>query len=125
MLIENKPINFEDDRGAIRDILIGCDIDAVTILTCKAGSIRGNHYHKESIQYAYIIQGRLLCAAQTDDGPIKYVEVKVGDLVMNPAGEKHAFKALEDSCFLSLTKGPRQGQDFESDTYRLDKKLLE
>jgi len=124
MLLEKKPVNFEDERGSIRDILIGYDIDAITILSCKAGSVRGNHYHKVSAQYVYIISGRLLCAAQSGDADIEFIEASVGDLVFNPPGERHAFKALEDTCFLSLTKGPRRGKEFEDDTYRFEEKLL-
>jgi len=32
---------------------------------------------------------------------------------------------LEDSLFLVFTRGPRGGQDYESDTYRLTKPLRE
>ena len=37
--------------------------------------------------------------------------------------EAHALHALEDSVLLILTRGPRGGEDYESDTYRLDKPL--
>lgn len=124
MQVEKKPINLEDARGAIRDILISVDIDAVTIITCAKDSVRGNHFHKQSDQYSYIVKGKFLCAIQVGDGPIETKEIEEGDLVVNPAGEKHAFKALEDSIFLSLTKGPRKGKDYEKDIFRLEKPIL-
>ena len=125
MEIIKTKINHEDSRGVIRDILIGIDIDAVTLLTAKAGSVRGNHYHKQSDQYLYIVSGRLTCAAQDRENPIETKEVEGGDLVINKAWEKHAFKAIEDSTLLSLTKGPRKGEDYEKDIFRLDKPILE
>lgn len=125
MKIEKKPIVFEDARGWIRDILIGEEIEAVAIFSCTPGSVRGNHFHKESLQYAYVVSGKLIYAAQMGDGPIEKIEIGEGDLVFNPPGEKHAFKAIEYSIFLSLNRGPRKGKDYEKDTYRLDKPILE
>lgn len=125
MHVESKSINFEDARGWIRDILIGRDVDAITILSCKKGSVRGNHFHKQSTQYGYVFSGSFLCVTQTGDNPIETREVKAGDLIMHPLGEKHAFKALEDSVFLALTKGPRRGTSYENDTFRLEKPILE
>lgn len=125
MQVEKKPINFEDARGWIRDVLIGIDVDAITILSCTKDSVRGNHFHKESLQYTYVVSGKLLYASQKDDGPIEKVEVVEGDLTFNPAGEKHAFRALENSVILSLNKGPRKGKDYEKDTYRLEKPILD
>jgi quercetin dioxygenase-like cupin family protein len=124
MKIEKKPINFKDKRGLIRDILIGKKIDAITLLTCKPGAIRGNHFHKKSIQYLYVINGRLLCASQIKDNPVEIKEITEGYLIINPIKEKHAFKALEESLLLCMTKGARKGMDYEKDTFRLKKLIL-
>lgn len=125
MNLQHKPINFEDARGAIRDILIGNDVDAITIITCAKDSVRGNHFHKKSMQYSYIVKGSFLCATQKDENaPVETKEIKEGDLVVHELEERHAFKALEDSVFLSLTKGPRQGKDYENDTFRLEVPLI-
>jgi quercetin dioxygenase-like cupin family protein len=125
MNLQHKPINFEDARGAIRDVLIGSDVDAVTLITCAKDSVRGNHYHKLSMQYSYILKGSFMCATQTDENAlVETYEAKEGDLITHPPGERHAFKALEDSIFLSLTKGPRQGKNYEEDTYRLENPIL-
>ena len=124
MKIEKKPINFEDARGAIRDILIGNDVDAVTIITCKEGSVRGNHFHKLSTQWSYIVSGKFLCAVQRPQELVETREVSEGDLIVHAPYESHAFKALEDSVFLSLTKGPRRGKNYEEDTFRLEELIL-
>jgi hypothetical protein len=46
-----------------------------------------------------------------------------GDLLKTEALEKHSLKTLEDSIFYVFTKGPRGGENYENDTYRLDKPL--
>ena len=125
MKIEKKAINFEDERGSIQDILVGSEVDAITLLTCTPGAVRGNHFHKESTQYLYVISGKLLYVSQMGDNPIERKEITEGDLVTNPPGEKHALKALEKSLVLSITKGPRKGENFEKDTYRLEDPILQ
>lgn len=124
MEIIKTKINAEDARGYIRDILIGVNIDAITLLTQKAGAVRGNHFHKQSDQYLYVVSGKLMAAAQKDDGPIETAEIGEGDVAVNLAGEKHAFKAIENSILLSLTKGPRKGEDYEKDIFRLKEPII-
>jgi quercetin dioxygenase-like cupin family protein len=108
---------FEDERGVIQD-LIG-RVDSVTLITTKKGAIRGNHLHHETEQWTFVTIGRLLVAHGD-----KRSEITPGYRVYHPAGEPHAWKALEDSACLVLTRGPRSGQDYESDTYRLEEPLL-
>lgn len=125
MQIEHKPINFEDARGSIRDIITGFDVDSITIITCKTGAVRGNHFHKKTIQNTYIVSGKLIYVAQQDDGPIETRTVETGDLTIDPPNSKHAFKALEDSIIIQMSKGPRQGDKYEGDTFHLEKRILE
>ncbi|MEK7465631.1 MAG: cupin domain-containing protein [Patescibacteria group bacterium] len=124
MQVEKKPINFEDARGTIRDILIGVDVDAVTIITCAKNSVRGNHFHKKTTQNTYVVSGKLIYATQQDDGPIETKTVETGDITIDIPGSRHAFKALKDSVILQMSKGPRQGKEYESDTFRLEKPIL-
>ena len=44
-----------DNRGYIKDLVENENINAVTIITLTKGAIRGNHYHKETFQWNYII----------------------------------------------------------------------
>ena len=108
---------FEDERGVIED---GPDGLASTFITTWEGAVRGNHFHKETTQWTVVLVGSLLVkngeqAAQTL-GP--------GEVIRHSPGDPHAWKALEDSAALVLTKGPRKGDDFERDTYRLKEPLL-
>ncbi|HCC23180.1 TPA: hypothetical protein DF272_03310 [Candidatus Falkowbacteria bacterium] len=127
-MIEVKKIivAHEDDRGKIMDIVEKEPLEYVTIITCQPGAVRGNHYHKESHQFMYILSGRLTYAAQVPGAPAETVEIATGDLVHNPPHERHAIKALEYSECLVLTRGPRGGQAYETDTFRLEEgeKLL-
>jgi hypothetical protein len=45
-------------------------------------------------------------------------------MILESKGGPHAWKALEDTVCLVFTKGPRSGDQYESDTERLEKPLL-
>jgi quercetin dioxygenase-like cupin family protein len=124
MDITSIPISFEDERGKIIDILKKEPIDYVTIIHSKKGAVRGNHYHKLTYQYLYVLGGKALSVAQNPGGERHERVLSPGDLLLNTPLERHAFKALEDSTWLVLTRGPRGGDDYENDTFRLDEPLI-
>jgi hypothetical protein len=51
--------------------------------------------------------------------------MKKGDLILTEKKEQHAIKALSNSEMLIFTKGPRGGKEYESDTFKLIKKLID
>jgi len=115
--------DFEDERGAIADILRQEPIDYVTVITSKKGALRGNHVHKETVQYVYVMDGRLKALSQMPGEPVRTAVLSKGDLIVNMPQEGHAFEALEDTTFLVLTRGPRGGENYEDDTFRLETPL--
>ena len=127
MKIIKTKINFKDNRGQIRDILTHTDTDACTFITFATEVKRGNHYHAKTNQYDYILKGKLECYARDRNTGIKEMQiVEAGDQIEHLANVEHAYKSLEYSEMLSFTKGPRQGDEYESDTIRLegDQKLV-
>ena len=124
MIIKKITTDFEDHRGVISDILVKEKIDYVTIIYNKKGAIRGNHFHKETIQFLYVLEGSILVASQKKGKEVEEKVLKEGSLLFNEARESHAIKSLEDSKLLILTRGLRGGKDYETDTYKLDKPLL-
>jgi len=113
-----------DRRGDIIDILTHVPVDAVTLITCRKGSIRGNHYHRKTVQYTYLVSGHMKYLTSKPGRRATARVLKAGHLVVSPAGENHAFQALSDSVILSLSSGPRRGHDFEKDTFRLEQSLV-
>ncbi len=117
---------YSDERGVIADILEDEQIQHVTVITTKRGGIRGNHWHGHTIQYIYIVEGRMRLTWQLPGRAAETVIVSKGDLAWNEPMERHAMRALEDTTFVVCTRGPRGGRRFESDTFRLSEgELLE
>lgn len=113
----------EDERGEITDLLVRENIEYVTLITSVKGATRGHHYHKETTQWMYVLNGRLKVLSQMPESPVESVVLEKGDLAVNVPLERHAVVALEDSAFLVFTRGPRGGEDYEKDTYRLSQPL--
>ena len=110
--------NFKDNRGEIIDIIENEKINAVTIITFSKGAVRGNHYHKKTTQWNYVLDGEIIYYSEIKNKKSK-VTMKAGDLSVSRPYQKHAFKSLKKSRVLVLTKGPRAGQNYEIDTFRL------
>lgn len=115
----------QDERGEIRDIIEQIDFNGATIIESKKGSIRGNHYHKKTIQYIFVLSGKLKAKSKKVDESMVEVVVEPGDLISHEQLEAHCFEAIEDSLFLVLSSGLRTGKDYEKDTYRLNVPLEE
>jgi quercetin dioxygenase-like cupin family protein len=124
MIVKKIKNDFEDNRGAIRDILVKEKIDFVTIIFNKKDSVRGNHYHKETVQYLYVLEGSILVASKFEGKEIEKKILTEGDLLLNEPFEWHAIKSIEDSKLLILTRGLRGGEDYEADTFKIDKPIL-
>ena len=117
---EKRPVNFEDSRGTIMDIFVKEPYEHCVIVKSTPDSVRGNHYHKESAQTDFMLYGRMkaFCRKQGSDKIEEFI-VEPNDVTYWEKGEVHEFIALEDCGFLSFVNGPRGGDNYENDTYRL------
>ena len=86
-------------------------------------SIRGNHFHKKTTQWNFVLNGELLVISKKK-GIKKKKLFKKNDLFILEPNEQHAIKALKKSLLLVFTKGPRGGKEYENDTFRLKRKLI-
>jgi len=112
----------EDERGKIADLFYKNPIEHISILTTNAGAIRGNHYHKNTVQHIFLIKGSLEYWYKpiNSDEEVRMTKVVPGDIITSSSNEIHAIKASEDSEFLALAEGVRGGADYETDTFRVD-----
>jgi quercetin dioxygenase-like cupin family protein len=124
MKLDRIETSFEDQRGKIVDILSHEIMNAATIITFNDGAIRGNHYHKHTIQWNYIISGRIHAIVENNKQERNEIILNPGDLLKIIDGEKHAFKSLGNSVMLVFSQGPRGGKEYETDTFRLSNPFL-
>jgi quercetin dioxygenase-like cupin family protein len=118
-IINLKPA-FSDTRGDITDLIDSDEINAITHISFKKNAIRGNHYHKQTIQWNYVISGKILLVTQIPGNEKVEKILTKGDYVVSYENERHALMGMSDhSELLIFTKGPRAGSDYENDTFRL------
>jgi quercetin dioxygenase-like cupin family protein len=111
-------MSFTDERGEIRDLVVS-PIDSVTEVVTFKGAIRGNHFHRHTTQWTYIVSGWLRIVT-----PFADTHVHSGSMWVDEPGIAHAWEALADTVALVFTRGPRSGDAYESDTIRLEVPLL-
>ena len=118
--------SFEDERGIITDILQFDvpTVDAVTRIFSNKGAIRGNHFHKQTHQWTYVVKGLTRVVSQKEGEQSIELTAGCGDVIYHAPGEAHAFEAKENTTWLVFTKGPRAGNNYESDTFRLEIPLI-
>ena len=120
----SAPVSFKDERGEIIDLLENESINAVTIVTFRKGAVRGNHYHKQTAQWNYVMSGKIKLVSQDPGGAVEETILDQGEFAVTVANVRHTLVGLEDSSVMVFTKGPRGGKEYESDTFRLDTPLV-
>jgi oxalate decarboxylase/phosphoglucose isomerase-like protein (cupin superfamily) len=114
---------FKDARGTITDIFYKANMNHGCVITNQPGAVRGNHYHKFTTQYTYVVSGTLTYYSKTigSEKPAHDFVAVAGDMIISEPFEIHAMKSGTDGCtFIAFAEGPRGGEDYESDTYRVD-----
>ena len=84
----------QGELGQIHDSDEG--IRYMAVLELRAGSVRGNHYHKVKEERVYVLQGELsvlLQDLQTNERAS--VSLRTGDLLLIPTGIAHVMRTVE------------------------------
>jgi oxalate decarboxylase/phosphoglucose isomerase-like protein (cupin superfamily) len=115
--------SFTDDRGTITDIFHLIDMNSACLITNMPGAVRANHYHKQTTQYTYILSGSLDYYSKPVDSeePANVITAGVGDFIISEPNEIHAWRTGAEGCTLiAFAQGPRGGEDYENDTFRVN-----
>jgi len=110
---------FSDERGIITDLL-NENIRHVGLITTTKGSVRGNHYHKKSIQYSYILSGKfeVFIANFNDLKNVERIILNAGELITIEPEIVHTFKAIEDAVMIDMISQSRAGAGYEDDVVK-------
>jgi len=115
---------FQDRRGDIFDILES-PVAHVGMVTFKKGGIeRGNHYHKKSIQYTYVLKGKIKLTTTDIEGKNKReFMLKPGSFAVIPPKIVHIYTSITSATMLDFTTESRKGGGYEKDTFRVGGKI--
>ena len=115
--IVDLPDAFVDERGTIQP-LVDLEIGSVQIITSKAGSVRGNHFHKTDWHYCYVVSG-LMDYVYQSSGFVFRSRTSPGEMFYTPPGVPHAMLFLEDTVFVNIARNSRHQADYEEDLVRV------
>lgn len=113
----------KDERGTIADLFAKANMNSACLISNTPGAVRANHYHKETTQYTYIVAGTTEYYSKPvdSDEPAQKFEAVGGDFIISEPNEIHALRAGPQGCvFMAFAQGPRGGEEYESDTFRVD-----
>ena len=71
-----------------------------------------------------MLSGKIKIVTQFQGEGVAELIMERGDLIETLPNESHALLGLENSELLVLTRGPRGGKEYESDTYHLITPLI-
>ena len=114
-----KPIHI-DKRGSITDLL-NEKLNHVGLIVTEKGATRGNHYHKLSVQYTYVLSGKFEVLIAKSDSPenVKKIILGPGEIIIIPPMIIHRFRALEKAIVIDMVSESRIGNSFEEDVVRM------
>ena len=116
-----KSITRDNDiKGSIISIVDDV-VQNVSLITCNAGSIRSNHYHKKDFHYMYVLEGEIdYFYKELNNDVVHYFKVKKDDIIFTPKNEIHAtFFPLNTKLIVSSML-PRDQETYEKDTVRVE-----
>ncbi|MFA6888329.1 MAG: cupin domain-containing protein [Candidatus Woesearchaeota archaeon] len=83
---------FSDNRGAFFGIVNSGKWEEINYVETEAGQVRGGHYHKETKELFYIIEGEIeIKIANIDEKNIKKYTVSRGMILVVEPFEVHTF----------------------------------
>ena len=84
------------------------------------------HFVEEvAVQRVNVLSGKIKIVTQFQGEEVAELVMETGDLIETLPNESHALMGLENSELLVLTRGPRGGKEYESDTYHLNTPLID
>lgn len=106
------------------DIFEKKNINHCTLISFKKLSIRGNHYHKKSFQFSFILEGNFIVKEMkiksNKSKKIFTHKLSKNHFIGHKPNYAHAFKCTsKKGLMIVFSRGLRGGKDYEKDTFRL------
>ena len=107
-----------DGRGVFREVLTGFPAGTVVCGQMGAGAVMGNHYHRRTRVFFYLLAGRAgVRTLNVETGAADQFLLAENQGVMLEPGESHAIRFLVDSEFLMLKSLPYDPKDSDTIAY--------
>ena len=109
----NPDFTFADNRGTLTQ-LVHTGYTQINVVTSKAGTLRGNHYHKRSTEAFYVISGTVEVTLTREDKEEKAAFQRGSFFLIEPY-TAHALFYPEDTVLIALYDIPIELENGEKD----------
>ena len=111
----------EDHRGTIKGLINKGNWGEINFISSYANSIRGNHYHKDTIELFIISDGEIEVTLQEVKnnkliGAVETTKVYTGNVFLVTPMINHTFKIIKNSHWFNILSKP-----LEQDIFTLEK----
>jgi dTDP-4-dehydrorhamnose 3,5-epimerase-like enzyme len=98
----------------------------VAVISSIPGSIRANHYHETDWHLSFLLSGSMRYSWKSLDTEDKgQIDIGAGTLFFTPEKTIHQMLFLKESIFIAISKLGRSKLNYESDTVRVNKLVLD
>ncbi|TDL66656.1 hypothetical protein E2R56_21600 [Rhodococcus qingshengii] len=120
---------FEDKRGSLKKVIMKSQlkeneqIEEAYLLYSEKGSVRGNHYHKKTLEYFVIVSGIAKVALMNlETKTFEEINISSSDnmILKVPPNVVHAFKNVEDLPLIMLAISTREYNKLDTDTFPME-----
>ena len=104
----NNYFNYSDERGSINGLVNFGNWKEINIISSDAGTIRGNHYHKDIDELFLVLEGKIRINLQKVlnnkvlDNEMKTFIVSEGDVFLIKKNVNHIFETIENSKWINV-----------------------
>lgn len=114
----NPDFAFSDHRGTLTQ-LAHTGYTQINVVTSKAGTSRGKHYHKESTETFYVISGAMDVTLRHENKEEK-ITFQSGDFFQIKPYTVHSIFCPKDTAFIALYDIPVEHENGEKDIIPCD-----
>ena len=94
---------IEDGRGAFLGIINSGNWEEINYIETKAGQTRGGHYHKDTLELFFIVEGVIDVSVHDIDGNSRQsLTVMKGSILIIDPKEVHTFVCRTDSKWINV-----------------------
>ena len=109
-----------DDRGYIKSI-INQPSTNTSIIMCKPGSVRANHYHLRDWHYMYVLEGSMdYFFFDNFSKKVCFMSLTQDQIIYTPPKEVHATYFSEKTRLIVISYLARDELSYEADTRRVN-----
>lgn len=114
----NPEFSYIDNRGSLTQ-LVHEGYTQINVVISEAGVLRGNHYHKQSTEAFYVVNGAVVVSLSRESQKEK-VTFRCGDFFQIEPYTLHSMYYPEDTILVVLYDKPVERENGEKDIVQQD-----